>query len=122
VWSLHAAERGIILSRRSESQTEAPLRVLKRRGDVAGLLRYLDDPEFAGVAATYLADLDADEASPKLICLLSDKDPHLRARAARALGRLQAKTALPKLREMAFDEKEQDWARSWALGAIGEMG
>jgi hypothetical protein len=93
----------------------------KERGDVPFLTRALTDPDHRGRAASALADLDAIEAVPDLIRLLDASDLHVRIDGIRALGKLGAADALPRLREVAKNDPVP-LVRSWACGVLGDLG
>ena len=92
-----------------------------RRRDVAYLREALRDPDWRGAAAGYIAALDAQEAVPELIRLLSVTKPTDRAAAAKALGRLQAGEAVVRLTEVAESDPVHP-TRSYAIGALGMIG
>jgi HEAT repeat protein len=91
------------------------------RGDKDYLISSLLDPDHRLRAAQIVEELKIREASGQLIRLLDAADPVVRIASARALGQLGAVEALPRLREMAMED-ESDGVRSWAVGALGEIG
>jgi hypothetical protein len=93
----------------------------KDRGDKEYLIGALLDPDHRDLAADFVGELHAGEASGQLIRLLDAADPHVRISAARALGRVGAVEALSRLREIAMHD-EEDGVRSWAVGALGDIG
>jgi HEAT repeat protein len=97
------------------------IRAAKERGDVPYLTAALLDPDHRWLAAKYLGDLNAVEATGQLIRLLDAADPHARIAGAQALGRLQALAARARLQEVALDDEEPG-VRSWAVGALGQIG
>jgi HEAT repeat protein len=97
------------------------IRAAKERGDVPYLTEALLDPDHRWLAAKYLGDLGAVEATWQLIRLLEAADPHVRIAGAQALGRLQVPAARPRLQEVASDDEEAG-VRSWAVGALGQIG
>jgi HEAT repeat protein len=78
----------------------------KDRKDEEYLLRALQDPDDRVLAAKLLGELGAVDATEALLRLLDAADPHVRAEGAAVLGRLGAKTALPRLREVAANDDE----------------
>lgn len=83
------------------------------RGDERYLIEALVDPDHRSLAARYLGELEAESATKPLLRLLDASDPHARAAAAGALGRIGARDALPQLREIAVHDDEP-WVRAWA--------
>ena len=70
------------------------------------------------IQKSYIAD-----AEPTMVKMLDDKDPTVRAAAARAVGMIDpdVKEVLPKLRKMLADDKVEA-VRLAAAGGIGAMG
>jgi HEAT repeat protein len=97
------------------------IRAARDRHDVPYLIEALRDPDHRATAAKYVADLEADEATPHLLRLLDARDPHVRTSAVKALGGFRAREALPAIREIAASD-EEDFVRSWAVDAIGKIG
>lgn len=91
------------------------------RGDVEYLTRALIDPENRMFAAEFLGKLGAVEATEPLMRLLDASDRNVRISAMQALGRLRARAAIPRLREVAIGD-ESDGVRSWAIDALGDIG
>jgi HEAT repeat protein len=102
---------------------ERYLRILEARdrGDEDYLIGALLDPDHRWRAVQIVEELEIREASGQLIRMLDAADPSVRSDSARALGRLGAADALPRLREMATAD-ESEAARSWAVGALGSIG
>jgi HEAT repeat protein len=90
------------------------------RGDESYLIAALVDPDWRGLAAKSLGELRTAKAVDPLLRLLAASDPHVRASAATALGKIGSTDALPRLRELALND-EEPFVRSWAIGALGEL-
>jgi HEAT repeat protein len=95
--------------------------VAKRDGDVEYLIAALAHGEFGFLAARFLADLGATEAAAALERLSRTRDPTSRRAAVRALGRLEAVSSLPRLREVAREDNDPV-IRAWAIAGIAEIG
>lgn len=93
----------------------------KNHRDEQYLIAALLDPDHRAMAAKFLGELGAVEATEPLLRLLDAADPHARSSAAIALGRLGAAEALPRLHEIALRDEEA-FVRSWAISALGEIG
>ena len=93
----------------------------KNAGDVAYLVQALTDPDHCASAARFLAELGAQDAAIQIVKLLDVTDPTVRAQAAKALGTLRAKAAVPRLIETARDDPD-DVVRSYAVGGLGRIG
>jgi HEAT repeat protein len=111
----------VIMSEDHYHDRQRRLFAAKRNRDVAGLQAFLTDPDFRGIAASFLGRLHAREAIPHIVALLGDGDPIVRSRAATALGDLEASESLPALMEVARGDRE-NFVRSWAIDAIGRIG
>jgi HEAT repeat protein len=72
--------------------------------------------------ARYLGELRYRPAIPDLIRGLDDVDPEVRAACAYALGKLQARAAAIRLREIMNNEKEEMPVRVAAAVALGQIG
>jgi HEAT repeat protein len=96
------------------------IRAARDRRDPAYLIGALRDPDHRAMAAGYVADLGAAEATSHLVRLLDAREPHVRASAVDALGDLRATEALPAIREIAASD-EEDFVRSWAVVAVGKI-
>jgi HEAT repeat protein len=72
--------------------------------------------------ARYLGELRYRPAIPDLIRGLEDVDPEVRAACAYALGKLRAKVATARLREVMDNEKEEMPVRVAAAVALGQIG
>jgi HEAT repeat protein len=92
-----------------------------RNRNVGTLITSLTDPENRAWAARYLGKLGDPAAIGPLIRLLSAKDFHTRAAAARALGQLEAREAVPALLD-SIDRGPEDVMRSWAIDALSKIG
>lgn len=96
------------------------VRRARRERDVETLVAALQDETEASLAADYLGQIGATSAIPALIPLLEASDPHQRASAALALGKLNASAACPRIREIA-EQDETPWVRSCAISALGSL-
>ncbi len=104
------------------------LRKLRKRGDVAGLLRELQSREQSpgGVlsvrreAARHLGDLAAKEAVKPLTRLLGDETEEARISAAIALGKIGDREAIPALLHVLADPVSL--VRERTIMALGEIG
>jgi HEAT repeat protein len=72
--------------------------------------------------ARYLGELRYRPAIPDLIRGLDDVDPEVRAACAYALGKLRARMATSRLREIMNNEKEEMPVRVAAAVALGQIG
>jgi HEAT repeat protein len=90
------------------------------RGDVPYLLAALTDPHHRPLAADALAELGETEAITAILRLLDASDPLTRIAALQALGKLQAKEAAPRIREIAKSDANPT-ARSWAAAVLAQM-
>jgi HEAT repeat protein len=89
-------------------------------GDVPYLLNALRDPEQRYLAAGYLGDSADSRAIQPLIPLLGAGDPHVRAAAARSLGKLGAVESTQQVVELARNDTVI-WVREWALEALTKI-
>jgi HEAT repeat protein len=96
------------------------LRRARREGDVETLIALLDDEIEGSLAATYLGDLGAVAAIPALAALMEATDPHKRASAVLALGKLDASDACPRIAKIA-EQDEVPWVRACATQALGAL-
>jgi HEAT repeat protein len=102
------------------------LRAMRRSGDVAGLIRELENPfqvggvSVRGRAAIYLGRLAAAEAAEPLIRVLADDDEYVRGAAAKALGTVGDVRAVEPLLAALRDPSE--FVRAHAIGSLGEIG
>lgn len=97
---------------------------IKAKSAVKALIRLLDDEEDADVcaaAATALGDIGAAEASIPLIGKLTHHDRFVKAKAARALGKLGEKSAVESLINLMRNDGISDVreASAIALAIIG---
>ncbi|MEY4198426.1 MAG: hypothetical protein RLZZ265_166, partial [Verrucomicrobiota bacterium] len=76
----------------------------------AALLAHLQDTdtEMRRLAARLVGDAKVPGAGPKLVDLLTDEEPRVRAQAAIALGKLGFTEALPNIAAMAWENDNQD--------------
>jgi HEAT repeat protein len=93
----------------------------KANSDAAYLIGALQDPDHRNTAARFLGELQIRDALTPLVRLLQARDPHARAASAIALGKLGSKDAIPSLLSVA-EEDPVAWVRTWAVGALGEIG
>lgn len=93
----------------------------KAAGDTAYLVGSLRDPDNRHLSALFLGELDARGSISDIEVLLSANDPLARANAARALGKLRAREAAPRLLDLAQSDPI-GFVRGWATGALGEIG
>ena len=105
----------------SSPEFQRKVRAARRARDTAFLIEALDYPIEAPLAARYLGELGAVEAVPWLLALLASPDPHARAAGATALGSLRAARAASLLARLA-ETDPVPWVRSWALGALVDVG
>jgi HEAT repeats/PBS lyase HEAT-like repeat len=89
------------------------IRDAKKRGDVAYLASALTDPDHATSVARILGRIGAEEAIDPLIGALDSPNHNLRIAAIQALGRLDARSAAPRLCELAARD-ESGSVRAWA--------
>lgn len=89
--------------------------------DVDALIGALVDPENRAWAATHLGKLGDERAVEPLIRLLRARDFGTRVAAAKALGKLRAREAIPALVE-SVDEGPEDVMRAWSIDALGKIG
>jgi HEAT repeat protein len=92
-----------------------------RAKDVDVLIDALRDPENRAWAARHLGKFGDPSAIGPLIRLLTVRDFHTRAAAARALGQLRAREAVPSLIASA-DEGPEDVMRAWSIDSLGKIG
>lgn len=92
----------------------------KGSADIDYLIGALSDPDFRFIAAKFLGEMGANEATPQLLRLLDAHDPKIRSVAATVLGQLQAREAIPRLIEIAADDTRMI-TRTWAVQALGRM-
>jgi hypothetical protein len=93
----------------------------RERNDRQYLIRALVDPDYRVRAATFLGQLQAEEATEPLLRLLDANDPYVRLTAARSLGWIGAEEVRPRLRELALEDDDAG-VRSWAVSALGDIG
>ncbi|MEM1359397.1 MAG: HEAT repeat domain-containing protein, partial [Bacteroidota bacterium] len=81
------------------------------------------DPEMIAQAAKLIGDLKLTDAATELIALLKHESPRVRFFAMEALGRTEAKAAVPGILEVVRDNDGQDmWLRHGAMVALGRIG
>ena len=105
---------------------ESGLRLLaiqeaKKAGDVGALVKHLNDPEHRDAAARALGQLQAEEAVPALLCLLSDRFVRPRRAATVALGRIGSMDATGAL-VRTLERDESDQVRAYAASSLGRIG
>jgi HEAT repeat protein len=84
-------------------------------------MRALTDPDHRPMAAKFLADLGCQSASPAIMRLLEARDSWTRNEAIRALGKLRAQEAIPRLKTLATNSADSQTSL-WALASLGEIG
>lgn len=107
-----------------ESQVQSTFPRLADEADpVPALIEALGsrDADAVRVAALWLGEHGAAQASGPLIRLLDDPEPALRRPAARALGALRAREAVPRLMQSVAEDPDTE-VRLWAVRSLREIG
>jgi HEAT repeat protein len=92
----------------------------RRNGDVDTLIEALQDETQASIATDILGDLGVVSAISAIVPLLDATNPQQRAAAVRALAKLEASIACPRIMEIATTD-EVPWVRAWATQAVGRL-
>ncbi|MBF0565282.1 MAG: HEAT repeat domain-containing protein [Nitrospirae bacterium] len=117
------AYMAIPILRKGAAQRNAALVILKEIGDpVVPLLYDLlndNDDDMKKFALDLMGDIASGVSVEKVMPMLKDPNPNVRAAACRTLGLLNAHEAAPLLQEALNDD---EWVAFAALEALGSMG
>lgn len=94
------------------------LRRARDSKEIQTLIEVLNDEVEASLAAQYLGEIGDPAACEALVGLLASNNPHSRAAAALAVGKIGCKLALHATCRVARDD-EIPWVRSCAIEAVG---
>jgi HEAT repeat protein len=105
----------------TKNQKVHALLIAKSNGDAAYLLDALSDTDVRTMAASFVADVEAEGAVPRLLRLLTATDPRTRSAAIKALAQLRAVEAGLEVMAMAISDASPV-VRSHAVGALEKLG
>lgn len=109
------------VTERTKHQKVHALLIAKADRNDAHLLDALSDPDVRTIAASFVADVEAEGAVPRLLRLLTAADPRTRSAAIKALAKLRAVEAGPEVMAMAISDASPV-VRSHAVGALEKVG